>query len=251
MTELSTVYARSGDDGPGLDQDVTEDVIGQIQFEFVDWQERRPATVIMNDIRDRTADIPGIKVEVTAPQGGPPTGKPIQVQLSSDYPDALRAAALEVAGGLAKRPEIRDLDNGLPIARHRLAARDRQGRGRQIRNRRRRGRRRSAARHQRSQDHRLPAADQRQAGRHHPACAGGPAHADPDRRPARADGRRRGADRQFHQPRTGAAHGHHPPCRRQARHHGHRQPRRRDVQTAAVQAGDHSRSWPRPTSKGW
>ena len=59
--------------------------------------------------------MPGIKVEVTAPQGGPPTGKPIQVQLSSDYPDALRAAALEVGGELAKSPEIRDLDNGLPI----------------------------------------------------------------------------------------------------------------------------------------
>jgi multidrug efflux pump len=114
MKELSSVYARSGDMGQGS-QDVTEDVIGQIQFEFVDWQQRRPATVIMNDIRDRAADIPGIKVEVTAPQGGPPTGKPIQVQLSSDYPDALHAAALQVAGGLAKSPEIRDLDNGLPI----------------------------------------------------------------------------------------------------------------------------------------
>ena len=29
--------------GPGRSDDVTEDVIGQIQFEFVDWQERRPA----------------------------------------------------------------------------------------------------------------------------------------------------------------------------------------------------------------
>lgn len=114
MPELSTVYARAGDMGQGNDQ-ITEDVIGQIQFEFVDWQQRPSAKVIMSEIRERTADIAGIKVEVTAEEGGPPTGKPIQVQLTSDFPDALRAAALKVADGLAQRPEIRDLDNGLPM----------------------------------------------------------------------------------------------------------------------------------------
>jgi multidrug efflux pump len=115
MKELSTVYARSGDMGQGGNSDVTEDVIGQIQFEFVDWQERRPANDILADIRQRTAHLPGIKVEVTVPQAGPPTGKPIQIQLSSAYPDALTAAAKQVAGELAKRPEIKDLDNGLPM----------------------------------------------------------------------------------------------------------------------------------------
>ncbi len=114
MPELSSVYARSGDTSQGS-EDITEDVVGQIQFEFVDWQRRRPASQIMDDIRKKASDIPGIKIEVTAPNAGPPTGKPIQVQLSSDYPDALREAALKVAAGLAQRPEIRDLDNGLPM----------------------------------------------------------------------------------------------------------------------------------------
>src|SRR5262249_55915772 len=89
MPELGTVYARSGDMGQGS-EDITEDVIGQIQFEFVDWQKRRPASKIMDEIRTKTADIPGIKVEVTAPRAGPPPVQPIQIQLSSDYPDALR-----------------------------------------------------------------------------------------------------------------------------------------------------------------
>ena len=114
MEELSTIYTRSGDMGQGSDQ-ITEDVIGQIQFEFIDWQERRKAGVIMDEVRERTADIPGIRVEVTSPQAGPPTGKPIQVQLSSVFPDALEAAARQVATELAKRPEIRDLDDGLPM----------------------------------------------------------------------------------------------------------------------------------------
>jgi multidrug efflux pump len=117
---LSTVYARTGggDAGGGaaaLGGGVTEDVVGQIQFEFVDWQERPPAKALMAEIRDKTADIPGIKVEVTAPTGGPPTGKPIQVQLSSDYPEALEQAARSISDQLAARPEIRDLDSGLPL----------------------------------------------------------------------------------------------------------------------------------------
>ena len=112
---LKSVYTSTGSAGASTSSDVTEDVIGQIQFEFIDWQKRDRADVIMNKIRADTADIPGIKVEVTAPQGGPPTGKAIQVQLTSDYPDALRAAALEVSGQLAKNPVIQDLDNGLPM----------------------------------------------------------------------------------------------------------------------------------------
>lgn len=111
---LTTIYARVGSGQQG-DENVTEDVIGTIQFEFVDWQERRPAAEIMEEARQRTADIPGIRVEVTTPPAGPPTGKAVQVQLSSVYPDALNEAARRVAGELAKYPEIRDLDDGLPL----------------------------------------------------------------------------------------------------------------------------------------
>ena len=52
----------------------------------------------MDEIRDKTADIPGILVEVTAPRAGPPTGKPIQVQLSALDPELLPAAAQEGRG---------------------------------------------------------------------------------------------------------------------------------------------------------
>ncbi len=114
MPELDTIYARAGDMGRGADN-ITEDVIGQIQFTFIDWQQRRPAGVVMDDIRARTADIPGIRVEVTAAEQGPPTGKPIQIQLASDNPEALDQAARQVAAQLRQRPEIRDLDDGLPL----------------------------------------------------------------------------------------------------------------------------------------
>ncbi len=59
--------------------------------------------------------MPGMLVEVTAPRAGPPTGKPIQVQIGALDPEVLPAAAKKVADILAKRPDIRDLDDGLPL----------------------------------------------------------------------------------------------------------------------------------------
>ncbi len=93
---LKTVYSRIGEQPRGMSE-LTEDTIGVIQFEFADWRSRPPAHEIMDAIRAKTVDIPGILVEVTAPRAGPPTGKPIQVQLA------------------ALRGDIRDLDDGLPL----------------------------------------------------------------------------------------------------------------------------------------
>jgi multidrug efflux pump len=111
---LKTVYTRVGEQPRGLSE-LTEDTIGVIQFEFDDWRTRAPAHEIMDAIRAKTADIPGILVEVTAPRGGPPTGKPIQVQLTALDPAALPAAANKVAAMLSARDDIRDLDDGQPL----------------------------------------------------------------------------------------------------------------------------------------
>jgi multidrug efflux pump len=111
---LATVYTRIGEQPRGMGE-LTEDTIGVIQFEFAHWTTRPPGHEIMDAIRARTADIPGIQVEVTAPRAGPPTGKPIQVQLSALDPSVLPDAARKVAALLAAHSDIRDLDDGQPL----------------------------------------------------------------------------------------------------------------------------------------
>jgi multidrug efflux pump len=111
---LRTVYTRVGEQPRGSNE-ITEDTIGIIQFEFADWKTRKPAHEIMDEIRRETAKLPGILVEVTAPRAGPPTGKPIQVQLGALDPSLLPAAAKKVAAILAARSDIRDLDDGQPL----------------------------------------------------------------------------------------------------------------------------------------
>src|SRR5882757_1764970 len=111
---LKTVYSRIGEQPRGSSE-ITEDTIGVIQFEFADWRLRPPAHQIMDAIRVQTADIPGILIEVTAPRAGPPTGKPIQVQIGAIDPAVLPAAANRVAAILGARADVRDLDDGQPL----------------------------------------------------------------------------------------------------------------------------------------
>jgi multidrug efflux pump len=111
---LKTVYTRAGEQ-PRQSNELGEDTIGVIQFEFADWRTRAPGHEIMDGIRDKTADIPGIQVEVTAPRAGPPTGKPVQIQLAALDPDLLPAAAKKAAALLAARSDVRDVDDGLPL----------------------------------------------------------------------------------------------------------------------------------------
>jgi multidrug efflux pump len=114
MNELQTVYVRVGTQPRGMDE-VTEDTIATIQYRFVDWRIRRPASVIMEDIREATRDIPGVIVEVTKPRAGPPTGKPVQVRLTSADPALLPGAASEVSRMLRNMRDTRDVDDGLTL----------------------------------------------------------------------------------------------------------------------------------------
>ncbi len=81
MDELQSVYARSFNSGGG--RNTAEDVIGVIQLEFTDWDQRRTAAEILDDMRTRTADLPGIQLEFRKAENGPSGGKPIQIEFSA------------------------------------------------------------------------------------------------------------------------------------------------------------------------
>ena len=110
---IKTVYTRSGK-ASGNGNEVAADVIGVIQYEFIDWRERKDANAILADLRVAMRGIPGVDIEVSVPQAGPPTGKAIQVELSATDPAGLNDVARQVADELAKNPDVIDIDNGLP-----------------------------------------------------------------------------------------------------------------------------------------
>jgi multidrug efflux pump len=112
MPEYSSVYTRSAVSFGG---DADEDIIGRIQLNFVDWNERRKADDIMDEVRARTADLPGIIVEPQVQESGIVSGKPIVLELSSRNPDLLNEAVAQVRAGLEEVDGIIDITDSRPI----------------------------------------------------------------------------------------------------------------------------------------
>ncbi|MCG7531077.1 efflux RND transporter permease subunit [Psychrobium sp. MM17-31] len=77
--ELKSVYGRSFSK---VDGEKTEDVIATIQFQFVDWEQRRPAQEILQNMREVTKDIAGVQLEFKKADDGPVQGKPFKLLVS-------------------------------------------------------------------------------------------------------------------------------------------------------------------------
>jgi len=112
MREFRTVYARSG---MQFKTDVAEDVVGIIQLELVDWRERRPARDILAEVRERTAGIAGVIVEVRKEEAGPPIGKPIQLEVSSRFPELLEPAVARIRERLEGIEGLLDVTDTRPV----------------------------------------------------------------------------------------------------------------------------------------
>ncbi len=84
--------------GPGGDAglDVPKDLIAQLTVELKPFEERRKGAVILQEMRDKTAPLPGIKVEVRKRQEGPRTGKDLRLLVRSDDRNLAIAAAKKV-----------------------------------------------------------------------------------------------------------------------------------------------------------
>ncbi len=110
---IETVYSRTGRTGGG--NDLAEDVIGQIQIEFADWNRRAKAAEILQEIRDKTTDISGIYVEPQEEKAGPQSGKALQLQIHSRFPETLAPAIEKILGGLREIEGFVDIEDSRPL----------------------------------------------------------------------------------------------------------------------------------------
>ncbi len=107
--EFVSVYTTAGRfDNRGEE---AEDIVGTIRLEFVDWELRRPASEILDDIRRRTAYLPGIMIEPRKAEGGPPVGKPIHIELSANDTRLLDPAAELVRAHLEQMDGLKDIED--------------------------------------------------------------------------------------------------------------------------------------------
>jgi multidrug efflux pump len=116
VTGVDSMYVRAGGiTTVGGPTSPPNDSIGRIQVQFDTYEQRKALGVhgkdISAEISRRVADLPGMQVEVREPQGGQPTGKSVQVQLSGHDPVALDRAADQVKAKLAADPQLVDLED--------------------------------------------------------------------------------------------------------------------------------------------
>lgn len=112
LPELKSLYARSMVSASG---EMPPDVIGSIQFQFIDWFARRPASKILADMKTRTQDIAGVQLEFRKQEEGPSGGKPIEFHVSGSNLAELDQsvdniiAAMEQLGGFVDIEDNRSL----------------------------------------------------------------------------------------------------------------------------------------------
>ncbi len=111
---IEAIYTRVGS-APGRGSELAEDVIGQIQLQFTDWNVRKPAKDILADIRARTDGLAGVFIETQQQKEGPPRGKAVQVELSSRFPELLPDAVIQVRRALDQIGGYIDIEDSRPL----------------------------------------------------------------------------------------------------------------------------------------
>ncbi|MGR3502900.1 efflux RND transporter permease subunit [Pseudaestuariivita sp.] len=89
---IDNAFSFAGEGGLNANTGGTEapgDTIGQIQLETIPWEQRPgradlDGDVVVAEIEEQLAEIPGIQTEILALAGGPGAGKPVHLRLTGD-----------------------------------------------------------------------------------------------------------------------------------------------------------------------
>lgn len=110
MEEIEFLYAKTGSNDQGA-----EDQIGTLTLNYIEWDQRRSSNQILADIRARTSDLAGIRIETRKPDSGPPIGKPVRIEFSSRFPDSLEAAVADVRDLMENTSGILNIEDSRPL----------------------------------------------------------------------------------------------------------------------------------------
>ena len=114
---IRAVYATSGGQSTSLNSQGGEpvDTIGHLGIEMKDYRERRPGKLIEEEIRQKTASIPGVHIEVREPSGGPSQGKDIMIDVGSDNYAELANVAAAIRNHMDHMGDLRDIEDTRPL----------------------------------------------------------------------------------------------------------------------------------------
>ena len=110
MPEIKFLYAKTGTNDRGA-----EDQIGSLTLNYIEWDQRRKADEVLAEIRERTSDLVGIRIETRKPDPGPPLGKPIRIEFSSRFAAPLEDAIERVRSHMDAQGQIVNIEDSRPL----------------------------------------------------------------------------------------------------------------------------------------
>ena len=116
--DYDNIIMQSGAGGQsGGGQQSAPDLVGTIFVEFVDRRLRElDGFELENLYRDTISQIPGVKAEVASIEQGPPVGKEIQIELSSEDLDLLFAEGRRIRNYMTNEMQgLIDIDDTMPV----------------------------------------------------------------------------------------------------------------------------------------
>ena len=87
---IKTLYSRSGG----------KDIVGSLRMNLKDWDKRRPADQIIEEVLGNTSDMAGVEIEIRKDENGPGGGKDLSIELSSKFPSVLNDEARRIRNAI-------------------------------------------------------------------------------------------------------------------------------------------------------
>ena len=109
---IRTFYTHVGAD---KNNEEAEDIVGSVSLEFADWRLRPRASEIFQTLDRKLQDLSGVIIDLRKEEGGPSVGKPLQLQLSSVYPELLEAAASQVRTRFDGMAGLNSIEDSRPL----------------------------------------------------------------------------------------------------------------------------------------
>ena len=87
-SSIKNIYSRSGI-VKGDKRNESEDVIGSIKIELIDWKKRPQAKYVIDELKESTKKFSGIYIEFIEKQDGPPKDKDVEIEIVNNNAEKL------------------------------------------------------------------------------------------------------------------------------------------------------------------
>ncbi|PPR37078.1 MAG: hypothetical protein CFH30_01180, partial [Alphaproteobacteria bacterium MarineAlpha8_Bin1] len=111
---IKNMYSRSGFI-KGDKKNESDDVIGSIKIELIDWKNRPSADNILNDLEDVTQSFLGINIEFIEKKDGPPKDRDVEIEILNNNSINLEKDTQEIFQYISNRKWVKNIDSDISL----------------------------------------------------------------------------------------------------------------------------------------